>query len=97
MVNTNFPPGLNATNRLLNTDRGFSRCSITSLQMTAFPSSYRTRTDYSLPVSRRTAKDSGHYRPKYYPPRWEVLCHEISEAKICRQSNQNPDGNAPNK
>jgi hypothetical protein len=26
------------------------------------PSSYRTCTDYSLPVSRRTAKDSGHYR-----------------------------------
>ena len=28
----------------------------------ATPSSYRTCTDYSLPVSRRTAKDSGHYR-----------------------------------
>jgi hypothetical protein len=27
----------------------------------ATPSSYRTCTDYSLPVSRRTAKDSGHY------------------------------------
>jgi hypothetical protein len=28
----------------------------------AAPSWYRTCTDYSLPVSRRTAKDSGHYR-----------------------------------
>jgi hypothetical protein len=28
----------------------------------ATPSSYRTCTDYLLPVSRRTAKDSGHYR-----------------------------------
>ena len=28
----------------------------------ATPSSYRTCTDYSLPVSRRTAKDSGRYR-----------------------------------
>ena len=28
----------------------------------ATPSSYRTCTDYSLPVSRRTAKDSGHYQ-----------------------------------
>ena len=28
----------------------------------ATPSSYRTCTDYSLPVSRRTAKKSGHYR-----------------------------------
>ena len=28
----------------------------------ATPSSRRTCTDYSLPVSRRTAKDSGHYR-----------------------------------
>jgi hypothetical protein len=27
----------------------------------ATPSSYRTCTDYSLPVSRHTAKDSGHY------------------------------------
>ena len=27
----------------------------------ATPSSYRTCTDYSLPVSRRTAKNSGHY------------------------------------
>src|SRR5262245_41957140 len=27
----------------------------------ATPSSYRTCTDCSLPVSRRTAKDSGHY------------------------------------
>src|SRR5262245_13876436 len=27
----------------------------------ATPSSYRTCTDYSLPISRRTAKDSGHY------------------------------------
>src|SRR6516165_11184096 len=27
----------------------------------ATPSSYRTYTDYSLPVSRRTAKNSGHY------------------------------------
>src|SRR5205814_1337734 len=64
------PPGLNATNRLLNTDRGFSRCSITSLQMTAFPSSYRTRTDYSLPISRRTAKESGHYHGKFSVPRY---------------------------
>ena len=28
----------------------------------ATPSSYRTCTDYSLPVSRRTAKDCGHYQ-----------------------------------
>ena len=28
----------------------------------ATPSPYRTCTDYSLPVSRRTAKDCGHYR-----------------------------------
>ena len=28
----------------------------------ATPSSWRTCTDYSLPVSRRTAKESGHYR-----------------------------------
>src|SRR5271167_2595928 len=28
----------------------------------ATPSSRRTCTDYSLPVSRRTAKDSGHYQ-----------------------------------
>jgi hypothetical protein len=27
----------------------------------AIPSSYRTCTDYSLPVSRRTAKNSGHF------------------------------------
>jgi hypothetical protein len=30
----------------------------------ATPSSYRTCTDFSLPVSRRTAKDSGHYPNK---------------------------------
>src|SRR3954462_11636693 len=38
----------------LRTARG--RCGL------ATPSSYRTCTDCSLPVSRRTAKDCGHYR-----------------------------------
>src|SRR5262245_23987811 len=33
----------------------------------ATPSSYRTCTDYSLPVSRRTAKESGHYPAEFFP------------------------------
>ena len=36
----------------------------------ATPSSYRTCTDYSLPVSRRTAKDSGHY--PHVPACWQI-------------------------
>jgi hypothetical protein len=34
----------------------------------ATPSSYRTCTDYSLPVSRRTAKDSARYRNRSPSP-----------------------------
>src|SRR5262249_20948451 len=30
------------------------------------PSSYRTRADYSLPVSRRTATDSAHYHLAFF-------------------------------
>src|SRR5262249_11215751 len=43
------------------------------------PSSYRTCTDYSLPVSRRTAKDSGHYLV------WlRALAVEAGRARSCR-------------
>src|SRR5262245_52245619 len=45
----------------------------------ATPSSYRTCTDYSLPVSRRTAKYSGHSRPA--PIRHGRLFY--SKAKDC--------------
>src|SRR5262245_7605223 len=39
----------------------------------ATPSSYRTCTDYSLPVSRRTAKDSGHYQIRFTEPQIELV------------------------
>jgi len=41
---------------------GFSPARMAASLAAPTPSSYRTCTDYSLPVSRRTAKDSGHYR-----------------------------------
>ena len=40
----------------------------------ATPSSYRTCTDHSLPVSRRTAKDSGHYPKALVKTRRNRVC-----------------------
>jgi hypothetical protein len=48
----------------------------------ATPSSYRTRTDYSLPVSRRTAKDSGHYH-LIDEPQWIVAVLGTGHSCIC--------------
>jgi len=47
----------------------------------ATPSSSRTFTDYSLPVSRRTAKKSGHYR-------LPLLAKEMNKAFSTQQGSQ---------
>ena len=52
----------------------------------ATPSSCRTCTDYSLPVSRRTAKETGHY-PSMAEPR-EGGAHRKQAAKL----DARPDG-----
>jgi hypothetical protein len=65
----------------------------------ATPSSYRTCTDYSLPVSRRTAKDSARYRSGAYCETDVVntyrvwLRYELFRARLTENGLQASEGN----
>jgi hypothetical protein len=60
------------------------------------PSSYRTRTDYLLPVSRRTAKNSGHFHSPHLRRNYCRCCRkpsrELSTANRSASSHQHCQG-----
>jgi len=59
----------------------------------ATPSSYRTYIDCSLPVSRRTAKHSGHYSAQLRLSRFGAISR--SWASICRHTSRRPTTGFP--